>query len=125
MWIVSPLSQSKVETIFSDICCVAHTFCHRENFVFAPNALYIVYLLKVHCHSVFLRKLSCGHDCFSITLLESLGDFCCSPVHFAIGRICVCSTTPYIIHLLKVHCYYASLGKLYKRTVWVVHLSLY
>ena len=34
-------------------------------------------------------------------------------------------TAPYIVNLLKVHCHYVSLGKLYKRNVWIVPLSLY
>ena len=29
--IVFQLLQSKLGTIFSDVCCAAHTFCHRKN----------------------------------------------------------------------------------------------
>ena len=35
------------------------------------------------------------------------------------------STAPYIVYLLKIHCYSVSLGKLYKQNVLIVLPSLY
>jgi len=67
-------------------------------------------------------------DCFTITLFESYSNFCCSPVHFAIERICVrAPTAPYIVHLLKVHCHYmyVSLGNLYKNCVGCSSIALF
>ena len=69
-------------------------------FVFAPTALYIAHLLAIHCHSVSLGKLYN----FSIVLFERYGKFCCSPVHFYIRRICLCSNCTVHRSFVKVHC---------------------
>ena len=53
VWTVPPSLYSKVRAIF-----VAWLYIlPQEEFVFAPTALYIIHLLKVHCCSVSFGKL--------------------------------------------------------------------
>jgi len=40
-------------------------------------------------------------------------------------EICFARAAQYVIHLLKLQCHYASLGKFYKLNVWIVPALLY
>jgi len=50
----SSITLFKVKVIFA-VCL--YIVQYLEEFVFAPAALYIIYLLKVHCRSVSFDKL--------------------------------------------------------------------
>ena len=115
----------KVGTIFSDIYCVAHTFCLRRICIHSNCSVrFISKSTLPFCFPCFIQMEHV--DYFSITLFETLGDFCISSVHFAIGRICVRSNCSEHYSFAKfIHCHSVSFGKLHKWNEWIISPLLY
>ena len=69
------------------------------------------------CFPGYIMQIKCV-NCFSITTFKSKNDFLVMffvwPICFVWGEFVFTPTAPYIVHLLKVHCNFISLGKLCK-----------
>ena len=116
-WIVPLSLYSRV----GQFLLFSYTFLLGES-VFIVTARYIIHLLKVQCHCVSpWQVMQMKRVYFSvIALFQSYGDFCRFPVHFVLGEFVFDVTALYAMYLEEIWCHYVSLGKFYKRNVWIV-----